>query len=100
MSKTQIEKHKLRHLLDQTSTMNHEMAKQQFKSFQTDTDNRINRVICKAERLHNLGNKLDSINNASKRAYKFAKVQLDPITSEKHVFAEMKAMLRADITQA
>ena len=100
MTKKEVDRHVLYNLLDQTSHLNSRTAKQNFRNFQADTDRRIDRVIFKVEKLYNLGNQLNAIDNASKRAYRFANVKRSSTVEDQHVFAKMKEELTANVARA
>ena len=50
-------------------------------------------------KLHNLKDKLNSIDSTTKRAYHTANVRRAQAVEEQHVFAKMKAQLQANITK-
>ena len=80
-------------LLNGTKDMNQFAARKKFQDFKKETDNRIDKVIFKVEKLHNLNVKLNSINNSSKKAYKSANIVRDPGSVDNHVFAKVKSQL-------
>ena len=54
--------------------MNQGQARKNYQDFKKDTENRIDKVIFKVSKLHNLNVKLNSINKSSKKAYQGANI--------------------------
>ena len=69
-------------LLDRTVDMNHDQARATLEAFQQDTDARINKVIFKVNKLHNLKDKLNGIDKASKRTYTSANIKRAPAVAD------------------